>query len=110
MEVFLVNKEFAVSLSTTRFYLNVGDLAWVKKDSSGCCYIYKVGYHIADFDKKIKYHEFMIPINLNYKVCLESTRKDIKEAINDGYMSDITIQYNRNVKINELWKGLEVEI
>lgn len=69
------------------------------------------------------YYEIMIPINLNYEICLESTRKgspslirntgsqvDIKEAIKEEYMIDITTQYIRDVKINELWKSLEVEI
>lgn len=111
MNVFLVNREFAVSLSTTKFYLSAGDLAWVKKDSSGCCYIYKVGYYTKD-----TYHELMVPLNLNYKITIDSsyiphTRlRYIKQAVNEGYMTDITIQYNRDAKINELWKSLEVEI
>lgn len=109
MEVFLVNREFAVSLSTTKFYLSPGDLAWVKEDSSGCCYVYKVGYYMKD-----TYHELMVPLNLNYRITIDSsyvTRlRYIKQAVNEGYMTDITIQYNRDKILNELWKGLEVEI
>lgn len=109
MEVFLVNKEFAVSLSTTKFYLSPGDLAWIKIDSSGCWYIYKIGYYMKD-----TYHELMVPLNLNYRITIDSsyvTRlRYIKQAVNEGHMTDITIQYNRDKILNELWKGLEVEI
>ena len=112
MNIFLVNKEFEVSLSTTLFCLHDGDVVWVKKDYSDKQYIYRVDYNIKDFDNKMKYHEMMVPINLNYDIYIRSNfkRKPIKEAVTEGYVSDITIQYNRDEKIDELWKNLEVEI
>lgn len=111
MNIFLVNKEFKVSLSTTSFCLHDGDIVFVKKDSTDKPYIYRIGYHIKDIiGDEIKYHEMMVPINLNQDILSNFKRKPIKEAVTEGYMSDITIQYNRDEKIDELWKNLEVEI
>lgn len=112
MNIFLVNKEFAVSLSTTSLYLNDGDIVWIKKDPQDKQYIYRVGYNIKDFGNGIKYYEMMVPFNLNYDIYVQSNfkRKSIKEAVTEGYMSDITTQYNRDKNIDVVWKSLEAEI
>ncbi len=112
MQVFLVNKEFGVLLSSAivRFSLHDGDLVWI--DERRNKYIYKIESNIKDFDGQYKKYICMIPVNLNGEIwCFKSLKsKKIDLAIEEGYITDITTQYNRDLKINELWKSLEPEI
>ena len=87
MQIFLVNKEFGVSLSTTTFCLHEGDLVWV--DERRNKYIYRIESNIKDFDGEYRKYLCMVPVNLNEEIwCYKSLkRKKIDLAIEEGYFS-----------------------
>lgn len=118
MKVFSVNKEFGVGFSSTTFYLQEGDLVWVNS-KNGNDYIYRVETTLKDFNGKESKYNFNVPINLSIQAdgfnraeaFLPSSRYcHVEDLIQSFYITDITIQYNRDVKINELWKNLKVGI
>ena len=104
MKVFLVKKEFAVNLSTTTFCLHEGDIAYSKNDSKGVPYFYMVEYNCKNFDGKESRHKFNIPLNLNESVWIHKIfkRKKIKDILSEGYIEDITAQYNREAILKML--------
>ena len=109
MEVFLVNREFGVGFASTTFCLHEGDLVWVDS-KNGNDYIFRVECTLKDFSGKESKYNFNVPVNLNRMFLPSSRYCHVEDLIKSFYITDVTIQYNRDAKINELWKSLEVEI
>jgi hypothetical protein len=111
MKIFLVNQVIDI-LTFTAFRVYPGDILWIEEESSNHIY-----HDISSFVKMIEYSSHSmkegdvserLKINIKNKASKMRFRDryfefhSLVNEVND-FIIDITVQYNREEKINTLW-------